>query len=50
MAIQSLYPFLNIHHNESSYHLLPYKVNTVLLTIFSIVYIISQDTGALEMT
>ena len=38
-----MYTSWNCHHNKSRYHLLPYKVNTVLLPIFPMLYITSHD-------
>ena len=39
--IWQLYILENDHHSKSSDHLSPYKANAILLTIFSLLYIIS---------
>ena len=41
ITIWYFYILRNDHHDKSSYHLSPYKVMTILLTIFSMLYISS---------
>ena len=40
--IQYFYTLQNDHHNKSSCHLSPYKVITILLAVFPMLYITSQ--------
>ena len=39
IVIQQLHIIWNVHHNKYSYHLSPYKVTTISLTIFPMLYI-----------
>ena len=41
IVVQYFYILQNDHHNKSSYHLSPYKMITVSLTIFPMFYVIS---------
>ena len=42
IVIQHLYALWNGHPNTSSNHMPPYKINTILFTIFLMLYIISS--------
>ena len=39
----------NGHHNKSSYHLSAYKVNAILLTVFSMLYFSSPDLLIMQL-
>ena len=54
IVILYLYTLQNDHHDKSSYHLAPYKVIIILLTIFPMLYITSLQliyfiTGSLYL-